>query len=197
MRTHQDPFVNCPYDKAHKMPAKRLIWHFAKCKAKQERFDLGLPDFHCKFNCNHIFLSQEELQAHELDCQLKVDQKKEQRLEDQQTLNKALENSQDGDDLKAYRADQIEDARITTSNLLMDWNQESKPLSPKNSKSGSSEINEEEVGRENFERYKNMPSPDQKIARVIYRQKLMGEEGCMSTKAHSNASKKEIMPDGM
>lgn len=81
MRNHQDPFVTCPYDKAHKMPAKRLQWHFAKCKAKQERFDLGLPDFHCRHNWMHIFLSEDELKAHELDCEKLLDQKKKDRLE--------------------------------------------------------------------------------------------------------------------
>ena len=34
MRSHTDPMVECPYDKNHKMPAPRLMWHFPKCKAK-------------------------------------------------------------------------------------------------------------------------------------------------------------------
>ena len=97
--------------------------------------------------------------------------------------------------LNAYRADQIEDARITTKNLLLDWNEdtpESKPLTQNASENLSAEeINEDEVGQENFERYARMSQEDQKIARTMYRQRLTGES--FSTSAMSA----NVMPDGM
>ena len=114
----------------------------------------------------------------------------------QQNLNKALENQDENvNRLNAYRADQIEDARITTKNLLLDWNEDtpdSKPLTQNASQNQSvGEINEDEVGRENFERYSKMSQDDQKIARTMYRQRLIGES--FST----NAMSTNVMPDGM
>ena len=62
-------FVSCPYNQHHKMPARRLIYHLVKCKSRQERLSLGLPDFHCKYNYNHISFTQEELLNHEKTCE--------------------------------------------------------------------------------------------------------------------------------
>ena len=90
MRGFSDPVVTCPYDKSHKMPAKRLQWHFAKCKAKQERAQLGLPDYHCRFNFYHLFFTKEELDEHEADCERESEDRKATRLENQNKINQAL-----------------------------------------------------------------------------------------------------------
>ena len=109
---------------------------------------MGLPDFHCKLNWNHIYLSHEELVAHEVVCEQELEKKKADDLLYQQNLNKALENQEDDvDRLNAYRADQIEDARISTSNLLLNWNEDTPEQNTDVPKVLSTQdINEDEVG---------------------------------------------------
>ena len=95
--------VSCPYDKAHKMSAPRLQWHLVKCKAKAERMALGLPEYHCKFNYMHLFFTQEELDTHQDQCEKDQEEKERLRMQEQNNVNRALEN-QDETELKAYRA---------------------------------------------------------------------------------------------
>jgi len=81
MRNHDDPMVTCPYDKSHKMPAPRLQWHLVKCKARIERNNLGLPEYHCKYNFMHLFFTKEELEEHEAQCEQEKENQRNQRLE--------------------------------------------------------------------------------------------------------------------
>ena len=69
MRRFDDPVVECPYDKAHKMPLPRLQWHLCRCKAKQERDAAQLPTYHCKFNFLHIFFDEQLFKEHEVECE--------------------------------------------------------------------------------------------------------------------------------
>ena len=69
------PSVICPFDKNHKMPAARLIWHLAKCKSKKKHEQDGKPVFHCRHNFLHIHFGQEENKACEAECGQKIAQK--------------------------------------------------------------------------------------------------------------------------
>ena len=82
MRNFNDPTVECPYNKGHKMPAPRLQWHLVKCKSKQERQQAGLLDYHCKYNFMHIFFTQEELDSHLVECEQNCEAQRSKRLLD-------------------------------------------------------------------------------------------------------------------
>ena len=182
MRSYKDPMVECPYDKNHKMPGPRLQWHLVKCKARAERQKLGLPEFHCRHNYMHVYFTEGELADHEAECQRAAERKQAERLENQEAVNKALE-TKDESKLKAYRAAQAEDSRMPAANMFLDWNEDTP---------SDSEISEDEIGTENFKRYKQMSTEDQKIARKRYRQRLLESETSTEESARGG-----ILPDGM
>ena len=68
MRSFSSPEATCPFNKAHKMPQPRFIWHITRCKARKERLERGLKEYHCKHNWNHIFLTPEDHEVHEKIC---------------------------------------------------------------------------------------------------------------------------------
>ena len=142
MKSFDDPQVCCPYDKNHKMPYPRLQWHLVKCKSKLERQKLGLDEFHCKFNYMHIFFSKDELNEHQANCELKVNAKIDERLQVQKEINDNMEKGEDApkNDLlfNAYRESQGEDCRGD------------KFTKEQGDVSDLSEIEEDEIGEENF-----------------------------------------------
>ena len=117
-------------------------------------------------------------------------------MQDQKKVNLALEN-QDEAELKTYRAAQAEDQRMPTANMFMlDWNEDTpdentNPWRPKSSNTGT-DISEDEIGSDNFQRYRNLSQDDQKIARTKYRERLLENN---STK--SSSEKRVLLPDGM
>ena len=68
MRRHDDPIVECPFDKNHKMPHMRLTWHLAKCKSKKDHIQKGLPIYHCQYNYSHTYIDKTVFDAHEEQC---------------------------------------------------------------------------------------------------------------------------------
>lgn len=68
MRSYNDPYVHCPFDRAHFTPSTRLPFHIAKCPAKKKREADGLPIYYCQYHHLHIYLDEKELRQHELDC---------------------------------------------------------------------------------------------------------------------------------
>ena len=72
MRRFDDAIIQCPFDKAHKMPSARLQWHLASCKTKKARIEQQLPILHCANNYYHIFLDQADLDAHTEACDSKL-----------------------------------------------------------------------------------------------------------------------------
>jgi hypothetical protein len=87
MRSKNDKFVVCPFDKAHTMPAPRLQWHLAKCKSKLARDQQGFPTFHCRFNYMHIYFDKDECQKHESECSIQLNEERESRQKYQNILN--------------------------------------------------------------------------------------------------------------
>ena len=115
----QDEYVTCPYNKGHNMPSMKLKWHLVKCKAKKERDELGLAEYHCKMNWMHIFFTKEELLDHEKQCEKACEQRKQDKIEAQHEWNQILQNpNENADDLKVYRADQEVDRK--RSNCFLD-----------------------------------------------------------------------------
>ena len=68
MRRHDDPIVECPFDKNHKMPYMRLTWHLAKCKTKKDHIQKGLPIYHCQYNYSHTYIDKTVFDLHEVHC---------------------------------------------------------------------------------------------------------------------------------
>eukprot|EP01017_Pseudomicrothorax_dubius_P026284 TRINITY_DN2917_c0_g1_i4.p1 TRINITY_DN2917_c0_g1~~TRINITY_DN2917_c0_g1_i4.p1 ORF type:complete len:352 (+),score=61.09 TRINITY_DN2917_c0_g1_i4:65-1120(+) len=56
--------VTCPYNREHKMPAKRLVWHLSQCKDR----DVEAQNFKtCEFNALHI-VAADQYQVHVDTC---------------------------------------------------------------------------------------------------------------------------------
>ena len=101
-----DEMVTCPYNKGHRMPSMKLKWHLVKCKAKKERDELGLAEYHCKMNWMHIFFTKEELLEHEAECELACEARRQEKIAEQLEMNqKLLLPTENAEVLKEYRAD--------------------------------------------------------------------------------------------
>ena len=117
-------------------------------------------------------------------------------MQDQKKVNLALENQDEGE-LKTYRAAQAEDQRMPTANMFMlDWNEDTpdenaNPWKPMSDDTGAA-VSEDEIGSDNFQRYKNLSQEGQKMARTKYRERLLEHN---STK--SSSEKRVLLPDGM
>ena len=77
--------------------------------------------------------------------------------------------------------------------MFLDWNEES-PVSSLL----ESDIDENEIGSQNFERYKQLSEEDQKRARKKYREKLLQNSGHSSTdESSAERNGRVLFPDGM
>lgn len=69
MRSYKDQRrVACAFNHNHVMPLLRYQWHLAICQDKKRHEAMGLPVYYCKFHALHIFLKEEDLEAHEKVC---------------------------------------------------------------------------------------------------------------------------------
>jgi hypothetical protein len=65
---YQHDKMECLFNKGHKVPKLRMMWHLAKCPDKKLYLEQGKPIFYCRFDANHIFLNLNHLQNHEQVC---------------------------------------------------------------------------------------------------------------------------------
>ncbi len=76
----ESDYVDCPFDRRHRMPKSRLLYHFAICGAKKRCDARGHHYFACKYFMGHIFFQEEDLRKHEDECEYKVSIIAETRL---------------------------------------------------------------------------------------------------------------------
>ena len=67
--------ITCAFNPSHKMPEKRLLWHYANCKDKRLKEHLFTI---CEYNCLHYVLIP-ELQKHYQNCEDKRKAVKQQK----------------------------------------------------------------------------------------------------------------------
>ena len=175
------------------MPQTRLQWHLVKCKAKLERQKLNLPDYHCKYNYLHIFFSETELKEHQDTCQLKAN-KIDRNVDEapievvQPPLATVMEIQMQSQEstietklFREYRNEvkQLWEKQKDESNdleVIKSWDEDTSETGPekieeeessqsKDDESPQEEINEEEIGKRNYERFLKLNDGDQKRAR--------------------------------
>lgn len=60
--------LKCAFNHNHQMPVVRYPWHLPRCPDRKLRRQLGLPSYHCPNNWYHIFLSERDLEHHQVIC---------------------------------------------------------------------------------------------------------------------------------
>lgn len=191
----QSDFILCPFDKNHKMPRRRLVWHLARCKTRAKHLEDGKPVFHCRYNHMHIYFEEADLKSHEETCEQNEHRKNRERQEHQQMINRGiageLEDSQQQRAMELYREGQAADPRRAerlcnhpgwcgmpclckgAKKEDLDEEDDDGMLNGNHSsKDSDSELSESEIGPHNYLRYKRMSEIEQKLARRRYREIL-------------------------
>ena len=124
--------------------------------------ELGLPEFHCKWNYMHIKFTPEEMEQHQAQCTLNVENTEKVRMKLQKEINQNIELGDKAPEtnelFQAYRESQGEDCRGDKRNLEQVED------------SDLSDVSEGEIGSENFERYLKMTPSDQIKARKRFKE---------------------------
>lgn len=73
MHCYTDAKYHCPFYPEHIIPLNSVNYHCNKCEVKYLTEKPGRQVFHCKHNYMHIFLKQEQWQAHQSSAVCKKD----------------------------------------------------------------------------------------------------------------------------
>ena len=123
MRRFADPIVEFPFDKSHKMLLPRLQQHLCRCKAKQQREDAQMPNFHCKFNFLHIFFDEKEYQEHKVECQ-KVKNKINAKYQSGTFVKIWGRTTNDSDDSRSETVNKWDSKKVPTNKTPIYWGKE-------------------------------------------------------------------------